>query len=302
MIYAISGASGHIGRRIAEILLEKRKNVRVIGRNADNLRSLTTLGAEAFVGSLEDTAFLAGAFDKVGAVFAMIPPSPKTEDFRAFQNRVGAFIVSAIEKTGVRWVVNLSSQGANLAEGTGPIAGLYDQEQRLNAIKGVHVVHLRPTLFMEYVMMNMDLFRSQNINGTPMKSDFVFPLIATRDIAAVAADYLLDLKFTGKSVRDLLGERDLSMNEITKILGRAIGNPELTYVQFPYDAAEKAMVGMGLSQNMAGLYIEMYRAFNEGRLLSGLRRSAENTTATSFATFAQDFAAAYNKQKKDESR
>jgi uncharacterized protein YbjT (DUF2867 family) len=295
MIYAVTGATGHIGHRIAELLLKKHKKVRVIGRSADKLQPLVTLGAEAFTGSLEDSAFLSQAFDKVEAVFAMIPPNPKAEDFRAFQNRVGESIATAVEKAGVRRVVNLSSQGAHLPEGTGPIVGLYDQEQRLNAIEGLHVVHLRPTFFMENLMMNIDLIRNQNINGTPMKSDLVFPAVATRDIAAVAADYLLRLEFTGKSVRDLLGERDLSMNEMTKILGQAIGKPDLPYVQFPYDAAEKAMIDMGLSRNLAGLYIEMYHAFNEGLIMSGTTRTPESTTKTSFEAFAKDFVAVYKK-------
>lgn len=293
MIYAITGATGHIGHRVTEILLGKRKKVRVIGRSAEKLTQLAALGAEPFVGSMEDSAFMSRAFDKADAVFAIIPPNPQAEDFRAFQKRVGMSIVSAVETTGVRWVVNLSSQGAHLPEGNGPIAGLYDQEQRLNALKDVHVIHLRPAYFMENLMMNIDVIRRQNINGTPMKGDLVFPAIATADIAQVAADYLRDLKFTKKTVRDLLGQRDLSMNEITQVLGKAIGNPGLRYVQFPYDAVENAMVDMGLSRNVASLYIEMYHAFNEGRIMSAACRTPENTTSTSIEVFAKDFAAAY---------
>lgn len=293
MRYAITGATGHIGQRIAELLLVRQKSVRVIGRSAEKLKILVTAGAEACAGDVEDNAFMTRAFDKVDAVFTMIPPNPHSEDFRAYQNRVGVSIADAVKKTGVTHVVNLSSQGAHLQSGTGPIAGLYDQEQRLNAMKKVSVVHLRPTFFMENLMMNIGLIKSQNINGSPMKGDLLFPMLATRDIAAAAADYLLESAFTGKTVRDLLGERDLTMNEVTRILGKAIGKPDLAYVQFPYEAAEKAMLDMGLSKDLARLYIEMHRAFNEGRMMMGMKRTTSNSTKTSIEVFAGLFAAAY---------
>ena len=293
MHFAITGATGHIGRRLAEILLGKRHKVRVIGRSADGLMPLTAAGAEACVGSLEDGSFLARAFGGTDAVFAMIPPNPQAPAFREFQNSVGASTAAAVKKAGVKRVVNLSSQGADLPEGTGPIVGLHDQEQRLNAMKDADVVHLRPSFFMENLMMNMNLIHSQGINGTPMRGDLLFPAIATRDIAAAAADCLLGMQFPGKSVYDLLGERDLSMNEITRILGKAIGKPDLPYVQFPYDAAEKAMASSGLSQDLARLYIEMHRAFNEGRIMHNVRRTPDNTTPTSIEEFAKTFAAAY---------
>jgi uncharacterized protein YbjT (DUF2867 family) len=292
---AVVGASGHIGQGIVKILLGRQRTVRVIGRSAGRLQSAIDSGAEAYVGTLEDAEFLARVFAKVGVVFAMIPPNPQAEDFRAFQNRVGEAMVTALVKAGVRHVVNLSSQGANLPEGTGPIAGLYDQEQRLNGIPGLNVVHLRPAFFMENLMMNMEMIRTQNINGMPLRGDLPVPVIATRDIALVASDYLLGLHFSGKSVRDLLGQRDLSMTEMTRILGQAIEKPDLKYVQFPYEAAEQAMVAAGLSRDMARLYIEMHHALNEGRLMRGVCRTPENTTATSFEVFARDFAAMYRR-------
>ncbi len=295
MIYAITGATGHIGGQIADILLENRKSVRAIGRNGDKLKQLAAKGAEVYSGNLDDSAFLARAFDKVESVFAMIPPNPKAEDFREFQNTVGTAIAAALVKAGVRRVVNLSSQGAHLRVGTGPIAGLYDQEQRLNAIQGLQLVHLRPAFFMENLMMNIGLIRKEGINGSPMKGDIPIPMIATCDIATAAAEQLQTVTVTGGKVHDLLGQRDLSMNEVTRILGAAIGKPDLTYFQFPYETAEKAMVAMGLSADMASLYIEMYRAFNERRIMSDVRRDAENTTATSIEAFAPLFMAAYNK-------
>jgi len=289
-MYVVTGATGNIGHRIAEILLERGKKVRVVARTAEKLQPLASRGAEAFPGTLEDGKFLAGAFRDVKGVFAMIPPDMQTADFRAYQNRIGSAIVEAVKAAGVPFVVNLSSVGAHLDQGNGPVAGLYDQEQRLNKMAGANVVHLRPAFFMENLMMNIGLIREKGINGSPLRADLKFPMIATRDIARAAVDYLVAGRSSGKIIHELLGQRDVSMQEATAILGRAIGKPSLAYVQFPYDEAGKAMIGMGLSPDIVRLFIEMYRGFNEGTILRGIIRTAQNTTETSFETFAQEFA------------
>ena len=293
MIYAITGATGNIGRRIAESLLAKGKEVRVIGRNAERLQALVDKGAQPFVGDLEDSQFLTKAFSGAGAAYLMIPPHFQAEDFRAYQNRVGESIAKALKNSSIKYALNLSSLGAHLPERTGPILGLYDQEQRLNQIPGVHMVHLRPTYFMENLFHNLDLIKHQGINGSPLIPNLAIPMIATKDIAAVGTEYLLNLDFSGKSVRELLGPEDISMNEVTRLIGKAIAKPDLPYVQFSYEDAAKAMVQMGLSEDLAGRFMEMNKSINEGHGITPLPRNEENTTPTSFNEFAGFFAAAY---------
>jgi uncharacterized protein YbjT (DUF2867 family) len=292
-MYVITGATGHTGRPIVEKLLAQGKQVRAIARSAEHLKPLAAKGAEPFVGSLEDSDAMARAFSGAEAVYTMIPPNLTAPDARAFQNRVGETLATAIAKARVPYIVNLSSMGAHLSEKVGPIAGLHDVEQRLNRLEGTNILHLRPTYFMENLLMNVQMIKTMGINGTPIKADVGMPMIATRDIAAEAAERLLRLDFKGKSVNELFGPRELTMTEATAILGRAIGKPSLPYVQFPYEDAEKAMTGMGLSPDVARSYIEMYRAFNDGIIKPVEPRSAKNTTPTSFEAFAAEFAAIY---------
>lgn len=292
-MYVITGATGHTGRAIVEKLLAEGKPVRAVARNAEHLKPLAAKGAEPFVGSLEDTEAMARAFSGAEAVYTLVPTPLTAPDVRASQNRVGEALATAIAKARVPFVVNLSSVGAQLSEKVGPVTGLHDVEQRLNRLEGVNVLHLRPAFFMENLMMNIPMIKNMGIHGTPMKGDVVTPMIATKDIAAEAAERLLRLDFKGKSVKELLGPRELTMTEVTAILGRAIGKPSLPYVQFPYGDAEKAMTGMGLSPDVARGYIEMYRAFNDGIMKPTEQRSAKNTTPTSFEAFAEEFAAIY---------
>jgi len=235
-----------------------------------------------------DTPELIRAFTGARAVFTMIPPDYHAPDFRAYQNSVGESIATAIEKAGVKHVVNLSSQGGELPDGTGLIKGLHDQEERLNKLEGAHILHLRPTYFMENLLSFVDMIRASDMTGSAIDGALNFPMIATRDIAAFAVERLLNKDFTGITVKDLLGQRDLSMYEATRIIGRKIGKPDLSYTRFTYDDTRKAMVGaMGFSPDVADLFVEMSRAINEGMLKTP--RTAENTTETPFEDFADIF-------------
>ena len=293
----IMGASGKTGRAAAEALLKQGQKVRVIARSKDHLKTLIDRGAEAVVGNATDANFLAGAFRGSDAVYTLIPPDVTHPDFPAYQDQIGEAITKGIQTSGVTHVVFLSSVGADRAEGTGPIAGLHRQEKRLAAVPGLNVLSLRPAYFFENHFMSLPLINHQGINGSAMAGTYGFAQIATSDIGAEAARALHARDFKGSAIRELLGPRDLSLDEATRIIGAAIGKPDLKYVQFPYEAALDAMVGGGLSKSMATLYVEMSKAFNEGLVKPVAGRNASNTTPTRFEDFATTaLAPAYRSQ------
>ncbi len=292
-MYAITGATGNIGSKIADILLARGEKVRVIGRDAARLRLFVDKGAEAAVGDLKDTPFLTGAFTGATAVFAMIPPNFTAVDFRAYQNGIGKSIAAAINGAKVGYVVNLSSQGADLPAGTGPIMGLRDQEERLNGLPGVNVLHLRCTYFMENLLMNIPLINELGFAGSAVRGDQSFAMIATADIADRAAVHLVRRDFRGKEVRDLLGQRDLTLAKAITVIGERIGKPDLKYVQFSYEDAAKGMVASGISPDLSRLFVEMSSALNDRLFAVNRSRTAENTTPTSIEEFAATFAAAF---------
>jgi uncharacterized protein YbjT (DUF2867 family) len=288
-MYVITGATGHVGGGIANLLLSMGKQVRVIGRSADRLSHLVELGAEAYPGNMEDPDYLTRAFTGAEAVFTMIPPNVKAENLRSYQNRFTDSIVKAVKNSGVKYVVNLSSIGAQLTENTGPVLGLRDQEVLLNDISGLNVVHLRPSYFMENLYGYIEMIRTGIIGGS-LRADLKVPYIATADIASEASKYMVFLDFSGSRVRYLLGERDISMNEIAKIIGRFIHNRKLRYLQFSYEDAIKGMIGMGISPDVARAFNDLSRAANEGILVKGIKRDNDSTTDTRFEKFAKSFA------------
>jgi uncharacterized protein YbjT (DUF2867 family) len=288
--YVILGASGNTGAIIVSFLISKGKKVRVVGRDLGRLERFVRKGAEAFTANLDDEAALTKAFTGASAAYLLLPPINSRED----QERESDAIAKAVKESGVRYAVHLSSYGAQVPEGTGPVAGLHSSEQKLNAIGDLNVLHLRAGLFMENNLAAIDMIHRMGMFGHALLPDLKLPMIATRDVGDYAALRLLELDFCGKQTRELLGERDLSMTEATAVIGRAIGKSDLRYIQFPYDQVEQVYTQMGFSLKKAGVYIELYKAINTGVLAPLEARSRENTTPTSFEQFAQDiFAAAY---------
>jgi uncharacterized protein YbjT (DUF2867 family) len=290
----IIGATGNVGSKVADGLIAAGKKVRVIGREEQKLQRFSDKGAESVAGSVEDAAFLTRVFEDAEVVFTMIPADIRAENFARSQDVIGEAISSALASANVPYVVNLSSVGAELDKGTGPITGLYRQEQRLNQLKDCYVLHLRPTYFMENFLMSIPLIKTMDINGSAIRADLPVSIIATRDIAEVAVNALLKLNFSERQIRTLLGPRDYTFAEVTRILGQAIGKPDLHYVEFSYEDMEKGLIAAGLSTDVAKTYVELEKALNDG-LISGINRDAESTTPTTLEQFASAFAAVYER-------
>jgi uncharacterized protein YbjT (DUF2867 family) len=289
----IMGGAGHTGHRIAETLLDAGEKVRVLGRSKERLSDLGKRGAEVVVGKADDAAHLTSAFQGADAVYTLIPSNPASPNLREEQDRIGEAIVRAVRHAGVKHLVFLSSLGADLPSGTGPIAGLAAQEKRLHALSDVNVLSLRAGYFMENHLMSAGLIKQKHVNGGALRGDLPIPMIATKDIADFAARALRKRDWKGFTVHELLGQRDVTLKDATHILGKRIGSPELPYVQFPYDDYAKTLVTMGVAHNVAQSYAEMGRAFNDGKIRSLEGRGPKNTTPTRLEDFAEAFAHAY---------
>ena len=294
-MYVVMGATGNIGSKLTTILLDKSEKVTVIGRSAERLQPFVDRGAMAAIGDIADVGFLTTTFNGADAVFAMIPPNYQAKDFRKDYNEIGGNIVKAIGESDVTHVVFLSSHGAQLPEKTGPVKGLHDVEQQLNTLDEVNVLYLRPTNFMENLLANIGMIKTLGMMGGGVKGDLKISMIATKDIAPVAAEHLMKKDFSGKAVHELLGERDVSMNEVSKVLGEKIGNPGVQYVRFSQEEEKKGLMEYGLSDDVSDQLVELNKAMNDGLLAVNVPRTAENTTRTSIEEFAEFFAQVYER-------
>ena len=296
-MYVVLGAGGNTGHVVATNLLAGGQKVRVVGRNAAHLQPLAAKGAETFIADLTDAGALAKAFDQADSAYVMIPPNPTSTDPLGYSNRVSDAIAAAVQKAATKSVVALSSIGADKDSGTGPVLGLHHLEQKLNQIVGANVLYLRAAYFMENTLPQAGAIRKIGSAAGPLRADLKVPMIATRDIGAAAADALLHPSVRGKQTRELLGQSDLTYTEVATSIGRAIGKPDLKYVQLPDDLFRGFLVQMGMSDQFARLLLEMTAALNSGYMRALEPRTPQNTTPASFETFvAEAFVPAYQQQ------
>jgi len=291
----ITGATGNTGRPAAESALARGEKVHVIGRDAKKLEPFVARGAEAVVADVQDAEAMTRAFDGADAVYLIIPAALHLENFRDYQERISDAFAKAVATARVPYAVTLSSIGAQHAEKTGPIVGLHNMEHKLNDIPGLNALHLRPTHFMENLLMNIDPLKSMGFLPGGFGADDPMAMIATKDIGKFAAERLHARDFSGSSTHELLGPRDVTMKEVAAMIGKAIDKPNLHYMHVPFMVLEPALVKMGLPKSSAALIIEMWKACNEGAVKPEEPRSLKNTTPTTLEQFIEEvFVPAYN--------
>jgi uncharacterized protein YbjT (DUF2867 family) len=282
----IMGATGNIGSKIADELLSKGTKIRVVGRDRGRLEPFGKRGAEIAAGDASNPDFLGTAFAGSQAVFALIPPDYRAKSMKTHSDGISEAIYGAIVHSRVTHVVNLSSVGAEQKSGTGPIKYLHQNEQRLNRIDGVNLLHLRPGYFMENLLANVPLIQKDGIMGSAIAGDTPLPMIATKDIAEYASARLMARDFTGRGTQHLFGPRDVTPKEAAMAVSDAIGR-KVNYIQFDEPSTRQALQAMGFSQDMAELFLEMSRAFNSRAVR--WNRTPETTTKTRIEEFAQVF-------------
>jgi uncharacterized protein YbjT (DUF2867 family) len=287
-MYTILGATGHTGRVVADTLLARREKVRVVGRDAKRLEGFTHKGADAFIADVTDAVAMTKAFTGAKAAYVMVPPNIGAPDVLVYEKQVGAALATAVETSGISNVVVLSSFGADKPDRTGPVLGLHNLENKLDAIAGLNALYLRAGYFMENILPQAGVIQSLGSSAGPVRADLPLPMIATRDIGAAAAEALLKLDFQGKNRRELLGARDVSYAEVAKIIAAAIGKPGLGYKQVPGMMLKPVFMQMGMSPSMADMLLEMSDALNTGYMKALEPRSTQNTTPTTIESFVAE--------------
>jgi uncharacterized protein YbjT (DUF2867 family) len=291
----VLGATGTVGSKIPEILLNQGHQLTLIARHIEKLEKFRNMGAEIIAGDITDVQTLTSAFKNADSAFVLLPDNVKAGNTRAYQRQVTGGLIEAIEISGIKYIVNMSSLGSHMHEGNGMMAGTGEQEVRLNQLKDVNVLHIRSAYFMENFLRIIGMVKKMGFNATVADGDHAIPMVATEDVAKIAARHLASLDFEGKSVHAVMGPRDYTYREFTSIIGKAIGNPELAYVQLPVEQVKQAFLGNGFSEDFADNLIEMGTAIKTG-FMNYQKRDDSTTTPTTAEDFVSEvYLPAFNK-------
>jgi len=295
MKYVITGSLGNISKPLSQALVNAGHDVTIITSKQENATAIETLGAKAAIGSVEDAAFLTKAFTGADAVYTMVPPNFGAPEWKKWIGNIGKNYASAIKASGIKYVVNLSSIGAHAHDGVGPVSGLHLAEEALNTLTDVNIKHLRPAYFYPNLFSNISLIKNMGIIGSNFAiNENKFPIADPVDIVTVAAAELLQLSFTGHSVRYIASD-EVSTDAIAAEIGKAIGKPDLQWVPFTNEQAYDGMKQAGLPEEVAKNYAEMGNAINTGIMSEDYWKNHPATLGkTKLPDFAKVFAAVYN--------
>lgn len=290
----VTGSLGHISKPLVEKLTAAKHDVTVISSNAARKSEIEALGAKAAIGSVSDLAFVTNTFLGADAVYTMVPPTFSASDWKQHIAGVGKIYAQAIAAAGVKNVVNLSSIGAHMPDGCGPVSGLYYVEQALNALEGVKVKHLRPGFFFYNFLANIGMIKQMGIIGGNYGESAKLVLANPADIADAAAQELLTLSFTGNSITYVVSD-EKTTDEIASILGAAIGKPDLKWINFSDEDTVGGMLQNGVPLDIAKNYAEMGAAMRSGEMASEYRGiKSVKFGKTRFEEFATVFASVYS--------
>ncbi|MBC3541640.1 NAD(P)H-binding protein [Rufibacter sediminis] len=297
MKIVVTGSIGHIGKPLTTSLVQQGHGVTVISSTSDRQPEIENLGATAAIGSLEDEAFLTTTFARADAVYTMVPPNNYFDpslDLLAYYRRLGTNYANALQQAEVKRVVNLSSIGAHLAEGNGILVGAHDVEQLLNQLPpAVSLTHLRPTSFYYNLYAYVDLIKQQGIIATNYGDRNVIPWVSPLDIADAAAEELVS-NATGRKIRYVCSD-ELTGEQTARILGAAIGKPNLPWVVVPDEQVLQGLTSVGMNPKIAAGLVELYAGLQSGHLSEDYFRNRPAILGkVKLSHFAQEFAGAFH--------
>jgi uncharacterized protein YbjT (DUF2867 family) len=282
---AVMGASGNVGSKTADRLLQDGQDVRVFGRSAERLEPLRQRGAEVVVGDAMNVEDLQKLFRDADAALVVLPDNVADPDYASNRSKMSQAIVQALADQHVGHVVMTSSLGAERERGVGPVNTLHELEELLFGMEDTHVLSNRAALHMEQNLLGaIPLIQAQRMNATAFRGDLRMPMIATADIAERAASHLARRDFSGHGVEIVLGPEDLTMDEATQAIGDVLGLQDVRYIAVAPEDAKAALQGVGMSGEFASLLVEMQVTVNEG-LFDGVVRTPESTTPTTISDF-----------------
>jgi len=258
----VTGSLGNTAKPLAQQLIAEGHDITVISSSEAKKSEIESLGAKAAIGSITDVDFLVKAFEGADSVFAMTPPIMGETNIVENTVNAGKNYAEAIARTGVKRVVMLSSVGADSPVENGPIKGLHHIEELYTGLENTSVTFLRAGYFYINFFNDIPLIKNAGIIGGNYPENVDIPLVHPTDIAKAAAEELVK-NTTGKNIRYVVSD-SRPPADFAKVLGAAIGNPELPWIEFTDDQALDGMVQAGLPQEMAELYVEMGKGMRTG--------------------------------------
>lgn len=297
MNIVLTGSLGNISKPLAKILIEKGHSVTVISSKVERQKEIEDLGAKAAIGKMEDAAFLTTTFKGADIVYLMETLNggffDQNLDYMAAINKVANSYKQAVQESGVKRIVHLSSIGAHTDKGNGMLAFHYNVENILKQLpKDVSIKFMRPVGFYINMFAFIPTIKKQNAIIQNYGGDEKEPWVSPLDIASVIAEEM-EKPFVGRTIRYIASD-EVSPNEVAKILGEAIGKPDLKWQVITDEQMLNGMTAAGMNPKIAKGLVEMNAGRRTGVLDEDYHRNRPVLGKVKLTDFAKEFAQVFN--------
>jgi uncharacterized protein YbjT (DUF2867 family) len=282
MKIVIAAASGNIGRRTAEKVIQAGAETVLLARNPEKLADLVERGAIVHSISSDDCQGLIEVTQQADALFWLTPPKLDVSNIRDWYLHTATAGANAVRANNIPRVVNISSIGAGAKPNLGTVSFSGDVESIFNET-GANVVHLRPGYFMENFLTQVEAIQHDCVVRFPYPSDHDIPWISTDDIGDVAAQYLIARHWAGQWTRNLMGPENLTLLETTRILSQVLDR-SIDYVRVSIESLQQQFAAMGATTEVQQEMGDLFRALGD---LDGVYATARTLDAITPTTFEQ---------------
>jgi uncharacterized protein YbjT (DUF2867 family) len=279
----VLGATGNIGGPLLATLSDTDISIRAAARNPEEARKKVGVSNVEWVPfQYEMPNTYARAFEGVTDLFLLTPADPRMVELTGQ-------VMEWAKKSGVGKVVKVSAIGTSLDARFAFARWHYEAEKMVEA-SGIRYAFLRPNGFMQnYLGSYASSMKKQNAFYAPI-GDAKVSYIDSRDIARVAAVFLVAGQDKENTKVDLTGPHSLSNVEIAEIISKTTGRT-IQYVPVSPDQALKAMKASGMPDWRAEALIDLCQTYANGEasMVTSAVQEITGTVPNSFEKFAAEY-------------
>lgn len=301
MNIVLTGSIGNIGKPLTKELVQRGHSVTVISSNAARKAAIETLGAKAAIGSMFDADFLSATFKGADIVYLMETMEAagdmfdKSVDFIGTISKIGHNYKTAIEQSGVKKVVHLSSIGAHTDQGTGILVFHYNVENILRQLSDdIAIKFIRPVAIYFNMFSFVNTIKNKGAIISNYGGDTKEPWVSPFDIADVIAEEM-ELPFANKTVRYVASD-EISPNQIAKALGEAIGKPDLKWNIISDEELLNSWLKIGFNEQVAKGFVTFQASQRAGTFYEDYYQNRPVLGKVKLSDFVKEFVEVYHQE------